>query len=234
LKTPLRVYENNRIVGGLVKEATGALSFRYDEQYLCSSYAFPVSMSLPLREEPFRGQRVKAVIENLLPDSDEIRRRLAEQVGAKDTNAYNLLSQIGRDCVGALQFVPGDIVLRSGTSITGKPIDEQTIERLLNNLARQPLGLDRNCEFRVAISGAQEKTALLYYQDRWWKPQGTTPTTHILKTQIGTLRNDVDLSNSVENEFYCLKLVAAFGLPTASAEIKKFGETTALVIERFD
>ena len=62
----------------------------------------------------------------------------------------------------------------------------------------------------------------------------TTPTTHILKTQIGTLPNGVDLSNSVENEYYGLKLVAAFGLPVNAAEIKFFGKTKAIVIERFD
>lgn len=53
---------NNRVVGGLVKDTASALSFKYDEQHLCSSDAFPVSMPLPSREEPFRGQRVKAVI----------------------------------------------------------------------------------------------------------------------------------------------------------------------------
>jgi serine/threonine-protein kinase HipA len=42
------------------------------------------------------------------------------------------------------------------------------------------------------------------------------------------------LSNSVENEYYCLRLVAAFGLLVNKAEIAKFGETTALVVERFD
>ena len=54
------------------------------------------------------------------------------------------------------------------------------------------------------------------------KPRGTTPTTHILKTQIGTLPNGMDLSNSVENEYYCLKLLNAFGLRVNAAEIKTF------------
>lgn len=84
------------------------------------------------------------------------------------------------------------------------------------------------------MAGAQEKTALLYYQRKWWKPHGATPTTHILKTQIGTLQNGIDLSNSVENEYYCLKLLEAFGLATAAAQIRMFGKTTALIIERFD
>lgn len=61
-----------------------------------------------------------------------------------------------------------------------------------------------------------------------------TPTTHILKTQIGTLPQGIDLSDSVENEFYCLRLACAFGLPVTAAEMATFGETRALVIERFD
>ena len=56
----------------------------------------------------------------------------------------------------------------------------------------------------------------------------------IFKKQIGRLPNGLDLSNSVENEFYCLKLTAAFGLPVNKAEIRTFGKTKALVIERFD
>jgi serine/threonine-protein kinase HipA len=84
------------------------------------------------------------------------------------------------------------------------------------------------------VAGAQEKTALLWHKGKWLKPHGTTPTTHIFKPQIGALPNGIDLSNSVENEYYCLKLAAAFGLPVNHAEIKTFGKTKALVIERFD
>jgi serine/threonine-protein kinase HipA len=105
---------------------------------------------------------------------------------------------------------------------------------LLKNLARAPLGLDRDQDFRISVAGAQEKTSLLFHKGTWLKPRGTTPTTHILKTQIGTLPNGIDLSNSVENEYYCLKLLAVFGLPVNAAEIKVFGETKALVVERFD
>jgi serine/threonine-protein kinase HipA len=178
---------------------------------------------------------VVAVFENLLPDSGMLRRRIAERVGAKGTDAYSLLYEIGRDCVGALQFVPDGNDSNCDTSvIKGEVLSEGSIERLLNNLVRAPLGLDRNEDFRISVAGAQEKTALLWQRGKWLKPHRTTPTTHILKTQIGTLPNGMDLSNSVENEYYCLKLMAAFGLPVNAAEIKAFGKTKALVIERFD
>ncbi|MDR3435290.1 type II toxin-antitoxin system HipA family toxin [Telmatospirillum sp.] len=232
---PLRVLLNNRLVGHLNKAPSGAIDFRYDQEWLDWEHALPVSLSLPLREDPYRGEPVVAVFDNLLPDSDALRRRVAEKVGAAGVDAYSLLAAIGHDCVGALQFVADDDdVSGDTTTITGEAVADDAIERLLNTLAQAPLGLDREDPFRISVAGAQEKTALLWHDGRWLKPHGTTPTTHIFKTQIGRLPGGIDLSNSVENEYYCLKLVAAFGLPAARAEIRSFGATRALVIERFD
>ncbi|MEJ8572755.1 type II toxin-antitoxin system HipA family toxin [Microbaculum marinum] len=195
----------------------------------------PVSLSLPLRETPYKGAAVAAVFENLLPDSQALRRRVAERVGAQGTDAYSLLAAIGHDCVGALQFVTADDEAPDtiGT-IRGEPVDDAEIEGLLRGLEEAPLGLSRDDDFRISIAGAQEKTALLLQEGKWLKPHGTTPTTHILKKQIGRLPNGIDLSDSVENEYYCLSLLRAFGLPVNAAQIETFGDTKALVIERFD
>lgn len=231
---PLRVYLNNRLVGHLTREPDGATTFRYDAGWLERTSAIPVSLSLPLREDAYRGEPVSAVFENLLPDSPALRSRVAEKVGARGTDAYSLLTKIGRDCVGALQFIAGDDDITPDEGISGEPVDDEQIEALLRNLAQAPLGLNRDDDFRISVAGAQEKTALLRHEGRWLKPHGTTPTTHILKTQIGTLPNGIDLKDSVENEFYCLVLAEAFGLPVNRAEMLTFGRTTALVIERFD
>jgi serine/threonine-protein kinase HipA len=232
---PLRVYLNNRLVGVLNKETSGAVEFQYDESWLNWEHALPISLSLPMRETAFRGEPVIAVFENLLPDSDALRHRVAEKVGARGTDAYSMLAAIGHDCVGALQFITGDDESIDATgTITGEAVDDAAIEKLLRGLSQAPLGLSRDDEFRISIAGAQEKTALLWHNGRWHKPHGTTATTHLFKTEIGTLPNGIDLSNSVENEFYCLKFIKAFGLQVNEAEIKTFGETKALVIERFD
>ncbi|MFZ2277412.1 MAG: type II toxin-antitoxin system HipA family toxin [Prosthecobacter sp.] len=232
---PLRVLLNNRLVGHLSKEPGGVISFRYAESWLALERASPVSLSLPLREDAYKGAPVHAVFENLLPDSEALRRRIAEKVGADGTDSYSMLSRIGRDCVGALQFIPdGDPAASDTTSIEGQPVSDRDIEKLLNNLAQAPLGLDQDKDFRISVAGAQEKTALLRHEGKWWKPHGTTPTTHIFKTQLGTLPNGLDLTHSVENEFYCLKLVAAFGLPVNAVKMRRFGKTKAVVIERFD
>lgn len=234
--TPLRVLLNNRPVGRLTKAATGAIDFLYEPVWLEWEHAIPVSLSLPLREDAYRGAAVAAVFDNLLPDSDALRRRVAEKVGAGGTDFYSLLEAIGRDCVGALQFIGADDASDEGErgAITGETINDAAIEKLLQGLSQAPLGLNRDEGFRISVAGAQEKTALLRHKGRWWKPSGTTPTTHILKKQIGRLPDGIDLSNSVENEFYCLKLAGAFGLPVNKAEIHDFNETRALVIERFD
>lgn len=231
---PLQVLLNNRLVGHLSKAASGAIAFKYHPSWLEWSHALPVSLSLPLREDAYGGEAVVAVFDNLLPDSDALRRRVAERVGAAGSDAYSLLAAIGHDCVGALQFLGADEASGDTDRLTGESLDERAIEQLLKGLVQAPLGLDRDDPFRISVAGAQEKTALLWRDGSWIKPHGTTPTTHLFKTQVGRLPNGIDLSNSVENEYYCLKLAEAFGLSAAMADIHTFGTTKAFVIERFD
>ena len=79
---PLNIFLNARHVGQLLRESSGAISFVYDQDWLAWEHRLPVSLSLPLREDRYVGAPVMAVFENLLPDNDGIRRRVAERVGA--------------------------------------------------------------------------------------------------------------------------------------------------------
>jgi serine/threonine-protein kinase HipA len=230
----LNVFVNGRLVGRLRRQASGAIDFRYDEAWLAWEHTMPISVSLPLREQRYVGDAVLAVFDNLLPDSDAVRRHLAGRVRADGHDTYSLLAAVGRDCAGALQFLPeGEEPGRPG-QVSGTPVDDQRIAAILNNLGRAPLGADVEGEFRISLAGAQEKTALLYWDGRWQLPRGVTATTHILKPQIGMLRSGIDLAQSVENEHLCLQLTTALGLPTARSEIRDFAGVRALVVERFD
>jgi serine/threonine-protein kinase HipA len=232
---PLAVFLNGRRVGRLRKETSGAIDFQYDDAWLQWEHTFPISLSLPLREDRYVGKPVVAVFDNLLPDSSPIRRRLAERVHAEGEDAYSLLTAIGRDCVGALQFLPGDEEPEAIGEPKGKIVSDKRVAAILTDLAEAPLGVSvEDEEFRISIAGAQEKTALLYWKDQWYIPQGSTPTTHILKPQIGILKNGIDLSYSVENEHFCMELARALGLPTANTNIVDFEEQRVLVVERFD
>ena len=231
---PLNVFLNGRLVGVLRRESNGAIDFRYDQKWLTWGPTFPISLSLPLREDRYIGSPVTNVFHNLLPDNDAIRKRVAERVGAEGTDAYSMLTALGHDCVGALQFLPDGIDPGPAGDVQGKLIDDTEITNILQNLASAPLGMGEDEDFRISIAGAQEKTALLRRGNEWYKPVGTTATTHIFKPQIGRLPNGIDLSNSVENEYLCLKLLSALGVPTANAEIDDFGSRRTLIVERFD
>lgn len=231
---PLNVFLNSRLVGVLRRESTGAIDFQYAGEWLGWENNFPVSLSLPLREDRYIGAPVINVFDNLLPDSDAIRKRVAERVSADGTDAYSLLTALGHDCVGALQFLPEGTDPGPAGALDGQPVTDDEVAAIINNLASAPLGMGEDEDFRISIAGAQEKTALLRRDGKWFKPSGTTATTHILKPQIGQLPNGIDLSNSVENEFVCLKILAALGMPTANVEITDFGERRTLIVERFD
>ena len=234
---PLDVWINGRLAGQLLKEPGGAISFTYHPSWLDWEHRFPVSLSLPLRSAPWRGEPVVAVFDNLLPDNPDIRRKVAERFGAAGPDAYSLLEEIGRDCVGAMQFLPEGEQPGALDNLEGTPLDDAQIETDLANLGKAPLGLDPEQGFRISIAGAQEKMALLLRDGQWMRPIGTTPTTHILKPEIGAIRTaggEIDLSASVDNEHYCLVLLEQFGLPVARTSIETFGRRRVLVVERFD
>ena len=137
-------------------------------------------------------------------------------------------------CAGALQFLPDGVAPGAIGDVAGKPVSDDDIAEMIRNLSLSPLGIGADEDFRISIAGAQEKTALLCRDSQWFKPSGTTATTPILKPQIGQLPNGVNLSNSVENESLCLKLMQGLGVPAAQAVIGNFGGQKTLIVERFD
>ncbi|MCH8097130.1 MAG: type II toxin-antitoxin system HipA family toxin [Proteobacteria bacterium] len=233
-RIPLDVYLNARLVGRLRRLGGGAIDFHYDASWLDWDHALPVSVSLPLREDRYRGDPVIAVFDNLLPDSEPVRRRVAERVKADGHDAYNLLAKVGRDCVGALQFLPEGQEPGPAGAVKGRAVGDDYIAKKIRDLSVNPLGVDEDEEFRISIAGTQEKTAFLYWKKKWHIPHGMTATTHIMKPQIGMLPSGIDLTQSVENEHLCLKLTEALGLPSAKTEIADFEGERVLVIERFD
>ena len=225
---------NSRLVGRLRKASSGAIDFRYDDSWLAWENGFPVSRSLPLREDRYVGEPVVAVFDNLLPDNPDIRRKLAERSSAADSDVFSLLSAVGRDCVGAIQLLPEGEEPGPAGLVNGYVLSDDEIAKRLANLGNNPLGVGMDEGFRISLAGAQEKTALLYWKSEWRIPHGTTATTHILKPQIGRLANGVDLSLSVENEHLCMRLISMLGMPVANTRMETFGEKKTLVVERFD
>jgi serine/threonine-protein kinase HipA len=211
----------------------------YFDEWLMDEQSRPLSLSLPFLpgNAPYQGQIVTDYFDNLLPDNDAIRRRLAQRHHTGGIDAFQLLAKLGRDCVGAIQLLPEDEAPTDVYEINGAVLDAAGIaQRLRNITSAQALGQhDHDEDLRLSIAGAQEKTALLLHKGQWLLPHGSTPTTHIFKLPLGLVGHmQADMRTSVENEWMCSKIMEAYGIPVARCEIENFEDQKALIVERFD
>ncbi|WP_371399012.1 type II toxin-antitoxin system HipA family toxin [Marinovum algicola] len=234
LRRRLDVYLNGRLAGYYDFHPSAGARFRYDAAWLGWEYRFPISRALPLTPDTQAGDNVGAVFENLLPDVPELRKVIAERTEARSDRPHDLLAAIGKECVGAMQFLPHGAAPGDPFRIDGTPQSDAQIAETLRSLSTVPLGIDPEAPFRISLAGAQEKTAYLRQDDVWLRPTGMTPTTHIFKRPMGIVGGGLDLSGSVENEFFCLAFARGMGLEAAQAEIHRFEDQVALVVARFD
>src|SRR6266436_5001344 len=184
----LSVWMNGERVGAWRRSAPGGQEFLYAESWLSSPAARPISLSLPLRpsREPYRAG-VEEFFDNLLPDNRQIRERIQRRFRTQSIGAFDLLEEIGRDCVGALQLLPEDQPPGNIKQITGEPLTTEGVAELLTRSLGSTFAREEGIEdtFRISLAGAQEKTALLFRDGVWQRPTHTTPTTHILKLPLG-------------------------------------------------
>ncbi len=234
----LNIWMNGELVGHWLIAPQGRHEFRYAATWLESSASRPLSLSMPLQpsDMAYRDERVDSFFDNLLPDSAEIRRRIQSRFGTASTSAFDLLTEIGRDCVGAVQLLAADDQPQEIRRITGESLTDSAIANLLRATVSVPaLGHRDDDDFRISIPGAQEKTALLRHQGCWNRPLGVTPTTHIFKLPLGRVGNmQADLTTSVENEWLCSQIVRAYGLNAALCDMTQFEDQKVLIVERFD
>ena len=234
----LVVWMNGELVGTWSVGRTGSHRLEYAPSWRVHPRRRPLSLSLPFTaNNRLEGDVVRNYFDNLLPDSESIRKRISSRFRTKGIDAFALLQSIGRDCVGAVQLLPPVVQPDGFDRLKYRELTPEQIEKHLTNLGSQ-VGLgaqDDDEEFRLSIAGAQEKTALLRVDGKWCRPLGATPTTHILKPPIGiTPGRNLDLRLSVENEWLCNQILHELGMPAAQCEIADFGAKRALVVERFD
>lgn len=232
----LNLWMNGERVGQWRINAQGGHELHYDDTWVDAPQGRPISLSMPLRptRAPYRGEAVRNFFENLLPDNRLIRQRLARRFNT-GPDAFALLSEVGRDCVGALQLLPENQTPPNVKRIQATPWSEAQIEQHLAALPLTPaLGMPDDGALRLSLAGAQEKTAFLWHQGQWCRPEGSTPTTHIFKLPLGQTPGGIDLNTSVENEWLCMQLLHAYGVPAATVAMLQFGLQKVLGVERFD
>lgn len=139
----LVTWMNNQRVGELTKLANGAHTFKYAPEWLASRYARPLSLSLPLQRGNITSDAVFNFFDNLLPDSPIVRDRIVKRYHAKSRQPFDLLSEIGRDSVGAVTLIPEDETVTHPIMAWEKRFPEVQMHEILSDFARMiPAALD--------------------------------------------------------------------------------------------
>ena len=136
-----------------------------------------------------------------------------------------------------MQLLPEGETPAGWDRIDAEPLTDAGVEQAIaaSLSGARVLGQEEPDEFRISLAGAQEKTALLFDRGRWCRPRGATPTTHILKLPLGLIGHmQVDMRDSLENEWLCMQVMREFGLQVPACEILVFGSRRVLAVERFD
>ncbi|WP_249225755.1 type II toxin-antitoxin system HipA family toxin [Tardiphaga alba] len=219
-------------IGSLEQLASGRLRLTYADAWLADEATqIPLSMSLPLVSQVHEGKTLESYLWNLLPDNADTLAAWARAYDVSPNSAFALLSKVGEDCAGAVQFVsdewmeknvnsPGDVEWLDTAEVA------QRLKRLRED--RTSTGRDAGDKGHFSLAGAQPKMALLFEDERWGVPSGRRATTHILKPPMPHLQG------TTENEHACLRLAARLGLVVADSRVGHFENETAIVVTRYD
>ncbi len=99
---------SGRRCGVLEELAGGRTRFRYDPSWLTDRAPRPVSLTMPLRAEPYEAPGLLPLFANLLPEGWLLDVSLARLKVARD-DAFGLLLATCRDCMGEVEIVPVEV-----------------------------------------------------------------------------------------------------------------------------
>lgn len=216
----LEVNLNNLHLGTLSIDAKEDLyQFEYSDEWKNSGY--PISPHLSFDGEISSGA-VKRFLENLLPEGKGLDDLTAFTHISKH-NIYALIKAIGFETSGALNFGDRD----SSVTPEFRPISEDELATRIDEIERKSI-IIWDQKQRLSLSGVQEKLPVMLKDNEIGLADGSLSSTHILKFQ--TKRNE----HIVINEYFCMTLAKAVGLPAASVELKRYGAHPVLMVKRFD
>ncbi len=221
----LEVYLNGRKAGRLVDD-NGRMSFAYLREYLETDGREPVSFSIPLRTDAFAHDEIEAFLSNLLPD-DIIRTRIADILQIPRENTFALLKAIGGDCAGAVSFLTEGTSPETSDKGEYRELSDKEAGRILDNLQKRPLDVGEE-GFRISGAGAQDKLIACMKDGQVLLPLNGTPSTHIIKPAMP------DYPDSVENEWFAMRLADACRLSVAACDIAVIDGKRCYVCVRYD
>ncbi len=221
----LDVYLHEELVGHLVQDDDGQMSFEYLESWLAKPGAAALSQSLLLRKERFPAKECRGFFGGILPEESK-REIIARNLGISARNDYAMLEQIGGECAGAVTFIPAGQELPE-RDYHYRKLDAKELAGILRELPKRPL-LAGEKGIRLSLAGAQDKVAVRIEGEEVSLPLGGAPSTHILKPAVERF------AGVVFNEALCMTLAAHMNLPAAKVETRKVEDVEYLMVERYD
>lgn len=91
---------------GHLREYADRYEFRYDPAWCRRPDATPVSLTMPLREEPYVSRQLHPFFENQLPEGWLLEISTAKLKISRD-DAFGILLACCADCYGAVEIVSG-------------------------------------------------------------------------------------------------------------------------------
>lgn len=237
------IWFDDLAVGQVDVAADGSLSLRYADRWLQTIGAFPLSVTMPLRADPYPSDVISPWLANLLPEEEQLQ-MLTRSLGLDQADVLAVLAEIGGDTAGALSFgAATDRALwayRPLTSFYNTPDPRLALERHFEDLGRRPF-LAGEEGVRQSLAGAQKKSALAVLGpdgapvlrlpqegDVLAIPLNGAPSTLIVKP------DNPNLPGITENEVWCLRMAQAIGIDAAQATILQSSKRTAIGVLRYD
>lgn len=226
----LDVYVGDEAIGTLQRRGPKRYRFRYSEAALTEYEpgAVVLSASLPIQKADFKPAEARPFFDGLLPEG-AVRARLAQSLRVSEEDGFALLEALGADCAGAVVVLPKGELPRTGEGDI-KPLSEQELAGLIDELPEHPLGIDgRASGVRLSLGGIQEKLVLTRSPTgEYGQPLNGAPSTCILKPEHG------EYPEIVANEAFGLRVAASAGLDAARTEPVEIAGRPCLYVERFD
>lgn len=216
----LDIFLGDRPVGTLTVEDQGRLRFAY-----AGSDVPPLSLSLPVRAEPYADEACRPFFAGLLPEGEALRHAAANK-RLQPYETFRLLEAYGGECAGAVRLLPPGAAPTIAADY--ELMDDADLAQLARRLPTDP-NFSSDGRVRLSLAGAQAKTAVTIFGDGIFRPLGGSPSTHIVKIAANS-----DYADIVRNEAFCMRLAERMGLDVAPVALRAFGHIPCLLVSRYD
>ncbi len=220
----LSIRLNGTPVGILEQTPTGKMKFTYEH-----TAETPLSIGMPIRDEPYGSVPCEAYFGGLLPESETAKKLIGMRYGVSPHNSFALLRAIGYDCAGAVSChaIDEPVTIQTSFPLTGKIITDDELYQHIKDLPKKPLFMDVE-GLRLSLAGVHDKAAVCIIDNQIALPIDDCPTTHIIKPASERF------SGLVENEYLCLKIAKQISLSVPNIELRRIKDISFLLIERYD